>query len=69
MPLTATLVVASADWNAFTDLDVVELPRNPTVALRTFKTTSSARQGVFSAMAPQQVEAVPKEIVAEVSGK
>lgn len=57
--------------NAFMDLDVdfVELPQNRTVATRKFKTTSSAWQGVFSAMTPKQVEAVSKEIVAEVGGK
>mgnify|MGYP006206573815 FL=1 len=56
--------------NAFLDLDVefVELPQLKTFANRKFQTSSSAWQGVFSAMTPKQVEAVSKEIMAEVAG-
>ena len=57
--------------NAFMDLDVefVELPQRKTFATRKFQTSSSAWQGVFSAMTPKQVEAVSKEIVVEIAGK
>ncbi|MBW0172445.1 MAG: DUF4410 domain-containing protein [Hydrogenophaga sp.] len=56
--------------NAFMDLDVefVELPQLKTFANRKFQTSSSAWQGVFSAMTPKQVEAVSKEIMSEVAG-
>ena len=57
--------------NAFMDLEVefLELPQMKTFATRKFQTSSSAWQGVFSAMTPKQVEAVSKEIVGEVAGK
>ena len=57
--------------NAFMDLEVefFELPQMKAFASRKFQTSSSAWQGVFSAMTPKQVEAVSKEIVGEVAGK
>lgn len=57
--------------NAFMDLEVdfVELPQKKTFATRKFQTSSSAWQGVFSAMTPKQVEAVSHDIVGEVVGK
>jgi hypothetical protein len=57
--------------NAFMDLEVefLELPQMKSFATRKFQTSSSAWQGVFSAMTPKQVEAVSKEIVGEVAGK
>lgn len=57
--------------NAFMDLDVefIELPQSKTVGTRKFKTSSSAWQGIFSAMTPKQVEAVSNEIIGEVVGR
>jgi len=57
--------------NAFMDLDVefLEYPQGKSLGTRKFQTTSSAWQGVFSAMTPKQVEAASKEIVEEVAGK
>ena len=57
--------------NAFMDIDVeyIEYPQGKSLGKRKFQTSSSAWQGVFSAMTPKQVEAVSKEIVAEVVGK
>ena len=57
--------------NAFMDVDVefVELPQGKALGKRKFQTSSSAWQGVFSAMTPKQVEAVAKEIVGQVTGK
>lgn len=57
--------------NAFMDVEAefFELPQLRSFGTRRFKTSSSAWQGVFSAMTPKQVEAVSKEIVNEVAGK
>lgn len=57
--------------NAFLDLDVayIELPQFKTISTRKFQTSSSAWQGVFSAMTPKQVEAVSNEIVTEITGR
>jgi len=57
--------------NAFMDVEVeyVELPPGKTLGKRKFQTSSSAWQGIFSAMTPKQVEAVAKEIVADVASK
>ena len=69
-PDSAQTTVGVFAGNAFLDLDVefVELPQLKTFANRKFQTSSSAWQGVFSAMTPKQVEAVSKEIMAEVAG-
>jgi hypothetical protein len=50
--------------NAFMDIDVefVELPSGKVLGTRKYGTSSSAWQGVFSAMTPKQVEAVSQEI-------
>lgn len=57
--------------NAFMDLDVdfLELPSQRSVGSRKFTTSSSAWQGIFSAMTPKQVEAVSTEIVNEVTAR
>ena len=57
--------------NAFMDVEAefLELPQLRPFATRKFQTSSSAWQGIFSAMTPKQVEAVAKEIVNEVAGK
>ncbi len=57
--------------NAFMDIEVeyVELPPGKALGKRKFQTSSSAWQGVFSAMTPKQVEAVAKEILSDVSSK
>ena len=54
--------------NASLDVDVafVELPQGNTRGKRNYKTSSSAWQGVFSAMTPKQVDAIANEIVAEI---
>lgn len=57
--------------NAFMDLDVafVELPSQQKLGARKFSTSSSAWEGVFSAMTPKQVQAVSSEIVNEIAKK
>ena len=54
--------------NASLDVDVtfVELPQGNTRGTRNYKTSSSAWQGVLSAMTPKQVDAIANEIVAEI---
>ncbi len=55
--------------NAHMDIDVefVDLPSGTVVGTRKYSTSSSAWQGVFSAMTPKQVEAVSQEIFKELS--
>nr|WP_315243227.1 DUF4410 domain-containing protein [uncultured Albidiferax sp.] len=57
--------------NAFMDVDVdfIDLPSAQKLGARKFTTSSSAWQGVFSAMTPKQVEAVSAEIVRTVAKK
>lgn len=57
--------------NAYMDGDAqfVEYPGEKVLGTRKYQTSSSAWQGIFSAMTPKQVEAVSKEIVNEVAGK
>ncbi|KQP22589.1 hypothetical protein ASF43_01330 [Pseudorhodoferax sp. Leaf267] len=57
--------------NAYMDLDVefFSAPGKQSIGTRKFSTSSSAWQGVFSAMTPKQVEAVASEIVKEVAQK
>lgn len=57
--------------NAFLDLDIEFFapPGKQPIGTRKFSTSSSAWQGVFSAMTPKQVEAVVGEIVREVGAK
>lgn len=57
--------------NAFMDLAVefIELPQSKTVGTRKFKTSSSAWQGIFSAMTPKQVEVVSSEIINDLVGR
>lgn len=57
--------------NAFMDVDVeyLDMPQMKSLGKRKFQTSSSAWQGVFSAMTPKQVEAVSKEIMDELVGK
>lgn len=54
--------------NAFMDSDVkfIELPAQKTLGTRKYSTSSSAWQGVFSAMTDKQLEAVSNEIVKEI---
>ena len=54
--------------NAYLDVDVsfVELPQGASRGKRTYKTSSSAWQGVLSAMTAKQVDAIANEIVAEI---
>lgn len=55
--------------NASLDIEVefIEMPGNKSLGKRKYATSSSALQGVFSAMTPKQVEAVAQEIVQEIS--
>jgi uncharacterized lipoprotein YajG len=55
--------------NASMDVDVmyVELPANKPFGSKKFSTTSSAWEGVFSAVTPKQVQAVSETIVKEVA--
>lgn len=57
--------------NAFMDVDIelIEYPLGKSLGVRKFQTSSSAWQGVFSAMTPKQVEAVSNEIVGDIAGK
>lgn len=57
--------------NAHMDVEVefIELPQGVSRGKRKYQTSSSAWQGVFSAMTPKQVEAVSKEILTEVAGR
>ena len=54
--------------NAHLDVDVtfVELPQGSTGGTRNYKASSSAWQGVLSAMTPKQVDAMAREIIAEI---
>jgi len=57
--------------NAFTDSTVpfTVLPGGKTVGTKDYKTTSSAFQGVFSAMTTKQVRALAEQIVGEVTSR
>ncbi len=57
--------------NAYMDVDAqfTESPSGRQLGTRKYATSSSAWQGVFSAMTPKQVEAVAQEIVKEVTSK
>ena len=57
--------------NAFLDLNVdfFAPPEKRVIGSRKFATSSSAWEGVFSAMTPKQVEAVANEIVKEATPK
>ena len=57
--------------NAFMDVEAqfVEAPSGRVLGTRKYATSSSAWQGVFSAMTPKQVEAVAQEIVKEVTAR
>jgi len=54
--------------NAFIDADVAyrELPSARALGSRKYNTSSSAWQGIFSAMTRRQLQAISEEIVAEV---
>jgi hypothetical protein len=54
--------------NAFIDADAqyIEYPGAKSIATRKFATSSSAWQGVFSAMTDKQVRAISDDIVAEL---
>ena len=54
--------------NAYMDLEVqyVELPSNKPFGAKKFNTSSSAWEGIFSAVTPKQVQAVSDMIVKEV---
>jgi hypothetical protein len=54
--------------NAYVDADVAfrELPSGRTLGSRKYSTSSSAWQGIFSAMTSKQVEAISQEIVSEI---
>lgn len=55
--------------NAFIDADVsfAELPSGKLVGTRKYNTSSTAWQGIFSAMTEKQIQAISAEIVKEVS--
>ena len=55
--------------NAYMDVDVefIEWPSGRSLGTRKYSTSSSAWNGVFSAMTPKQVEAVSQEIVKEIN--
>lgn len=57
--------------NAALDVSVeaVELPSGRSAGSRQYSTSSSAWQGVFSAMTPRQVEAVSQDLVAAVQAR
>lgn len=57
--------------NAFIDADVafVEFPGAKQIGTRKFSTSSSAWEGIFSAMTNKQVRAISDEIVAEFANK
>jgi hypothetical protein len=57
--------------NAFVDSDVefVELPANRVLGTRKYSTSSSAWQGVFSAMTDAQLKALSAEIVKDASAR
>jgi hypothetical protein len=57
--------------NAFMDVDAqfTESPSGRQLGTRKYATSSSAWEGIFSAMTPKQVEAVAKEIVREVTSR
>lgn len=64
-------VVGVFSGNAFMDVDAqfTETPSGRLLGARKYATSSSAWQGVFSAMTPKQVEAVSQELVKEVKSK
>jgi hypothetical protein len=57
--------------NAFIDVDAefILLPENRLVGSRKYTTSSSAWQGIFSAMTNKQVQAIANEIVQELTGR
>jgi hypothetical protein len=57
--------------NAFIDADAVyiEFPEAKEIGTRKFFTSSSAWEGVFSAMTNKQVRAISDEIIVELVGR
>lgn len=57
--------------NAYIDSKVrfADLKSNATYGERTYNTSSTAWQGIFSAMTGKQIEAICKEIVTEISAR
>jgi hypothetical protein len=57
--------------NAFIDVDAefILLPQNKLAGSRKYTTSSSAWQGIFSAMTAKQVQAISNQIVQEITGR
>jgi hypothetical protein len=57
--------------NAFINADAQfrDLQSGRTLGTRKYNTSSSAWQGIFSAMTSKQVEAICNQIVSDISGK
>jgi hypothetical protein len=65
----ARYAVGVLTGNAFIDADVafLDLKTRRPIGNRNYSTSSSAWQGIFSAMTPKQLEGISTEIVKEVS--
>ncbi|WP_434515513.1 hypothetical protein AB6Q56_01910 [Dechloromonas sp. ARDL1] len=66
----ARYLVGVMAGNAFMDVTVefLELPSHKQRGTRSYKTSTSGGQGIFSAASPKQIEAVSVEIVSEIKG-
>lgn len=66
----ARYMVGVLAGNAYMDVTVefLELPSRKQLASRSYKTSTSGGQGIFSAASPKQIEAVSVEIVGEIKG-
>lgn len=64
----ARFVFGIMTGNAFIDLEIsfIDLPSGRRIDERSYNTSSSGGQGMFSAMTEKQVVAICKEIVAEI---
>ncbi|MBI2307430.1 MAG: DUF4410 domain-containing protein [Rhodocyclales bacterium] len=67
----ARLMGGVAIGNAFVDADVsfFDMPSKTPIGARTYKTSSSAGQGIFSAMTAKQIRGISDEIVREIAQK
>lgn len=64
----ARYLVGVMAGNAFMDVTVefLELPSHKQLGTRSYKTSTSGGQGIFSAASPKQIEAVSAEIISEI---
>ena len=67
----ARFMVGVMTGNAFIDADVsfFELPTKKPIGTRSYKTSSSAGQGIFSPMTAKQIQGISGEIMRELSQK